>query len=251
VQTVIEDMEVIKSHPSLMSKLAQMPSPKANFGAWVHILKECPAEWAAIVDEYFTCDDDPEFANEKPKDKSDEKGPKTLSPKSTKFLDKGFSTFECSECGKEFASGKQLATHKWKVHRIKSDIRPKIADISVCPVCRTDYHSRARLIKHLLEKRIRSKTRGYSCHQVFLQRSARMPEVPKETLAALEARDARMYKEARQQGHTNLIVYKMPIKQCDHILKGCRKGPKLTTNKKVVRRRLRGKQPPPEGFTDE
>jgi len=249
VQTVAEDIRILQAHPSLASKLRDMPKPENQLRPWLELFHSYPAEWSAIVDQYFTIDDDQEYEIHVPKKGIHTFGQKMQSKKSGDFLDKGCCIFECCTCSKAFASGKQLATHKWKVHGIKSDVRSKVADISVCPICHTDYHCRARLIKHLLEKRIRSKTRGYSCHQKFLERSARMPDVPKETLMALEARDAQMYREARKQGHSNLIVYKMPIKQSDHILKGCnKKGPKLTINKKVVRRRLRGKQPPPKGF---
>ena len=112
--------------------------------------------------------------------------------------------FTCDVCGVGWESHNKLAVHKWAKHRIKSDVRTFIGDTSKCVVCGTDFRSRARLVKHLLERRTRSTTRGTSCQEAFLSRDP--APVPYDKLRELEARDAAQYKAERKMGHTSVIA---------------------------------------------
>ena len=103
-----------------------------------------------------------------------------------------------------FNSHRQLANHRWAKHRIRSDVRERIDDISECPVCRVDFTCRGRLIKHLLERRVRSKCRGRSCHDCFLELG--WPCIDRDRFSQLEARDAKILAGLRRVGHTNLLA---------------------------------------------
>ena len=122
----------------------------------------------------------------------------------------------CSVCNKGFANQKQLASHRWSQHKIKSNIRELIGDISKCPVCENEFFSRVRLTKHLLETRVRAKHRSVSCRQAFLDRNP-VP-VPRETLEKLEARDFDLRNNARKAGHTKVLVVKPCVRNSEHIL---------------------------------
>ena len=61
-----------------------------------------------------------------------------------------------------------------------------------------------RLVKHLLETRVRAKSRTESCQAVFLRSNP--PFVPEDELSALEAQDSKASREAREDGHHHVIV---------------------------------------------
>ena len=128
----------------------------------------------------------------------------------------------CCVCQKSFVNARKLATHKWSEHKIKSEIRCLVADVSVCPVCHVDFISHSRLKKHLMEKRVRSKIRSCSCRQAFLDSN---PEpVAPELLKQLETQFVQEKKKARQAGHTNVLA-RVPCKPSKpSVLKGIKSG---------------------------
>ena len=91
-----------------------------------------------------------------------------------------------SLCEASFPTARQLSSHSWAKHRQRGSIRQNVGNISACPVCKNEFFSRARLIKHLLERRVRSKTRGYSCRLVFMDQFAN--RVPSNELQLLDSK---------------------------------------------------------------
>ena len=112
--------------------------------------------------------------------------------------------FVCDICGAPRENHKKLAVHRWAKRRITANVRTFIGDTSICAICGTDFFSRARLVKHLLERRVRSKTRGASCQAAFLQSNP--APVPATLLHELESRDAAAFKAERKEGHTSTIA---------------------------------------------
>ena len=112
--------------------------------------------------------------------------------------------YACEVCGARFANGRKLSSHKWSKHGIRCKIRQFVDDETCCPVCDTEFYSRARLVKHLLEKRVRSRTRGVSCRDQFLL--SRSKRIPTERVNMLDQRDANVAKAARRKGHTSSIA---------------------------------------------
>ena len=124
----------------------------------------------------------------------------------------------CSICGKLLANEQLVAGHKWSAQRTHSNIRDLVPDTSKCPICETDYFSRSRLIKHLLEKRVRSKNRAKSCRQEFIDSNP--TPVDPEILADSERQGFHEGKAARISGHTNVFAKKPCQRSTEHILKG-------------------------------
>ena len=84
-------------------------------------------------------------------------------------------------------------------HKAKSSVRKHIGDISVCPTCGSDFRSRARLIRHLLDKRVRSSRRSVSCQHAFLQSNP--CTIPDHEYKRLEARDLMHARKHRKLGY--------------------------------------------------
>ena len=107
---------------------------------------------------------------------------------------------ECPHCDASFHSEQQRAAHLWYKHRVKTPIRKYIGDISICPCCSTDFHTRARLIRHLVTNLSKSKHKAtLSCQQVFLGSS---PEpIPSDEFTRLEERDKQVARVFRKKGH--------------------------------------------------
>jgi hypothetical protein len=146
--------------------------------------------------------------------------------------------FECEVCSRSFSSGRSLAAHKWSKHRLTSEFRKFVDDWSICPICKTDFHSRARLVKHLAERRQRAMSRKESCCHAFL--ASNPTEVDGSILHVLEARDRGIARSARLAGHSNILATRPSIRLRPSILK--RVHPARTEHGDMVpRRRLRAK----------
>ena len=166
-----------------------MPDPEVDIDAYWRLAKDYPKEWKELVKLYLTSKED---RKNLPKQKSD------LQPAAHNR------DFPCSLCDEAFGTYKSMSVHKWAKHRVKSGVRDFVGNISVCPICSTDFCSRARLVKHLSERRIRSKLRTVTCQQAFLRSQPQMVNGNERSL--LEARDADTFRKARKEGHTNVIA---------------------------------------------
>ena len=109
-----------------------------------------------------------------------------------------------------------------------------------------DFHSRVRLIAHLNDKRIRSKTRGTNCHYQYLLRPA--VTLSDETKDELQRRHRDEIRAARSLGHTHVIAHRPAKRTQPSVLKGLKRKPSNEAESKLVKRRVVVKQPPPIAY---
>ena len=91
----------------------------------------------------------------------------------------------------------------WYKHREAACMRKYVGDFSICSVCRTDFRTRGRLIRHLLERRVRSKRRRDTRHDLFL--ASNPPLIEDSIRKDLEARDMKVAKIFRKAGHVHAM----------------------------------------------
>ena len=107
----------------------------------------------------------------------------------------------------------------WK----KSVIREYVGDESQCRVCGTEFHTRDRLLKHLSERRLRSKHRTETCAEIWVRDHAKRV-APKE-LEALEAEVSLARKRARREGHRHVPALQPAASSRPSILRGRKRRP--------------------------
>ena len=161
------DIHVLKRHTS---DLSAMPSPDQDLSFYWHFATKQPHAWRRIVNKYFTERDDTSTCNEV-------RGESSHSD----------AVHRCSKCSASFLTHKQLSVHYWAKHQVKSKVRDYIGDISVCPTCGTNFHTRVRLVKHLSVTVVSAKNKTQTCAQAFL--GSNPNKVPKEEFERLETRD--------------------------------------------------------------
>eukprot|EP00973_Karenia_brevis_P000276 38773-Karenia_brevis.AAC.1 len=92
-------------------------------------------------------------------------------------------------------------------HGHRSDVNQYVGKISVCPVCKKDFHSRLRLLAHLSESRHRSKKihgRRLLCKDAIT--SGMYPKVPAAELQEAIHLDRQLLREARRAGRSHVIA---------------------------------------------
>ena len=206
-------------------KLESMPKPEENVQKWHDLISSWPAQWNQMIDLYFEEKEDEEATRQKNKDCTGQRN-----------------ECKCDRCGLTCYTFKELASHRWHKHKMRSPIRNYVGDVSECPVCGVDFRSRTRLIKHLMETRVRSRHRTKTCREEFLLLNPK--EIPTEVLDRLEKWSAEEIQQARQEGHTNVLARRPCKTSKPHILKGTKR---VKTNSlmplRQVKRRVRAKTP--------
>ena len=153
------------------------------------LARDFPHEWRALVKLYFVTRED---CNNRSRSKAGAGG----SPEDE--------AFSCEVCGDLLGDWRRLAVHKLLKHGIKNDVRCFVDDVSRCPVRDVKFHTRARLIKHVSERRVRSVRRTAKCQQLYMISTAY--RVTAGLLQKLKERDKRACKDARRSGHSNVIA---------------------------------------------
>ena len=239
---------------ALGQQLADLPEPSHDLNAYWQIAKCYPVEWRQIVNKYFTYHDDDTKRSKKRKRDAEH----LVQADDGAEACQSDAAHKCDICNVVFRSHKQLAVHRWSKHKLKAGVRNFLGDVSVCPICRTDFRSRIRLVKHMSERRVRAKNRPTTCQQVFL--SSNPAPVPDVELQRLEARDKTRSKEVRKSGHSHELAAVPSVRTVPHILKKPRVKPQQscdTGSHSFVghlwqpRRRLRGKTPAGASTTDD
>lgn len=161
-----------------------MPQPSANLGEWWRMIRDHPQLWKQIVALYHTSSEDEEI-QQGAAHESDDGLACPISPACPTWLPHKSA---CERCDNIFRTSKQRANRMWSTQHVKSEFRKHIPDITECPHCKVHFFSRARLINHLAEKRIRSRLRSISCQAAVLAMG--LPRVPDVLLNELEARDS-------------------------------------------------------------
>ena len=218
---VVADCVVLQS--CLPDILGELPPADVNFEPWWRLCSDHPCEWKKTVSKYHTHLDDIDVVRKAPR-----RG-------CTAFA----TIFRCDLCEHAaFESLKALDQHKRVKHKIRTQVADYVGNTSKCPICRTDFGNRLRLISHLSERRIRSKVRKTNCQIEFLKQQP--SKLSEEQLATLHAENAKARKAAMKDGHTHVIAVTPAKRDAPSVLKKVREV--------RPRRRLRGKQFPPPDF---
>ena len=188
VQVVMNDILVLKG--ALRPKLDDLDSPLEDPHWWINLIVEYPKQWKAIVASYHdSCDD------------IDARQHADSKPYSDSLL-----VFTCNTCGSVFATNKQLAQHSRIKHKMICVAARCLPDVSVCPICSNDYHSRTALVTHLSDLRVRSKTRGTCCGLEYI--NSNPAPLSEDTLLSLTEADNQLRKRARVNSHSHHIQSK-------------------------------------------
>ena len=139
VQVVMNDILVLKG--ALKPKLDDLDSPLEEPHRWINFIVKYPKQWKAIVASYHdSCDDIDARQQAASKPYSD-----------------SLPVFTCNTCGSVFATNKQLAQHSRIKRKMICVAAQCLPDVSVCPICSNDYHSRTAFVTHSSDLRVRSK----------------------------------------------------------------------------------------------
>ena len=203
VKTIINDLRILRDE--LPNLLGELPPPDADIAPYWAIARDCPAEWTAIVKKYLRHEDDDKFA----------------AARRQRDRPPGSADHSCSICKRGFASRAQLGRHMYAKHRLKSDVRKYVGDISQCPICHADFQSRNRLIMHLMKANVRSRHRPEPCRVTFMKNAPL--EVDRDLLQRLEARDVNTNRMARKLGHNQELA----TRPCRRTTPAVHKGKKV------------------------
>ena len=235
MRLVSTDLAIL--HKALPRIFANLHPPGVDVTPYWDIVNNYPTEWREIVSEYFDSNDDAASSN-------------CLLPGFEENPHIERRCFQCDLCeAATFATAKALDQHRRIKHERTSVISSLVPDTSVCRICSTDFFSRARLISHLSDKRIRSKTRGTNCHFQFLARpGVELSRQERTRLQEIQRQDVR---EARKSGHTHVIAVRPAVRTEPSVLKGIKRRARESAGPVVpiARRRLTYKQPRPEAYS--
>ena len=175
----------------LERELASLGSPIDNAQSWKELMLSYPAEWSELVGRFFFQGLGP-FVPDEP-----EKGAKLL---------KRGGAFGCQVCGESgFQSQKALEQHTRVKHGQKCAMNFFVADAR-CPVCNKQFADRLRVIAHLSETRVRSKSGKPTCRDRVL--AGEVPRLDDSVVTELHGKARVQRAEARRAGHTRPVVPK-------------------------------------------
>jgi len=168
------------------TKLDGMPAPTLQPKAWALLISDFPHEWRELVNGYI------EYAD----------------PCTERVTQSSHSQheFACGLCAARpaFKNAKALASHMRSKHKVTSPLNKYIDNSGICPVCRTNFFSRTRVLAHVSETRVRNKTGRKTCRQKLL--AGDFPEISSTIFAdaAIASRTER--REAQRRGRTHTLA---------------------------------------------
>ena len=188
IRTILDDLEILRS--AVAPRLDSLPQPAVDPGPWWHLLGTFQREWRSIVMLYHTYlnDDDNVYDMQSP-------GPAELAQRAV--------AFPCAQCGLHFKSSKAMRQHARIKHKARSVAALTVPDITVCPICGTNFHSRLCLVTHLSDRRVRSKIRNTSCAIEY--ENTNPPGLTNEQLRIVDDEARRLRKRSLEAGHTHHI----------------------------------------------
>jgi hypothetical protein len=194
VRLIVRDFQVLCS--SLPRIFEHMPDPVLHPDSFCVLAHDFPCEWKRIISLYCQYEDDGDFV----------RGIKRSLFVESPSIPLPVLDFVCRDCHpfSFLANKKAVDQHKRRMHGTRCPVDAFLGDVTICPICATDYHSRVRLVTHLSETKVRSKTRGTSCNAAFLL--SQPARVADEVLNVLHARDTEPRIAAVKAGHTHVIA---------------------------------------------
>ena len=135
--------------------------------------------------------------------------------------------FSCIICnGVSFKSQKALDQHCRIKHNVRSSVAPRLPNISVCPVCFTQFDNRSRLLTHLSETRVRSRTGNTSCKAEFLKLPRFQCNVEGVEASKIQAEQNKHISSARKLGHSHVLANVPARRGSNSVLKGAKWKPR-------------------------
>ena len=104
----------------------------------------------------------------------------------------------CSDSRPAFPSHKALASHQRTSHGVRSPMRAFAEADGLCPICKTCFNSRLRLLAHL------SDTRRPKCRDKLL--SGTVPPLSHKRIAVLDELDKVTRRNAQRLGQTHPVA---------------------------------------------
>ena len=147
--------------------------------------------------------------------------------------------WRCELCEvKPFSSNKALEQHKCVKHGSWVAVGALVPDISVCPVCDTNFWSRHRLVGHLSETRVRSRVRATTCNAELRKMwQVGAWKVDPVEVADLEAQRRSELRNAQRRGSSHVPAVLPARRGKPSVLKGRPAGDR----RDLPRRRVRSK----------
>ena len=179
---VVQDMRRMRV---LVSECSRLPCPDDSPQVWHDFICAEPGRWSRCVGMlHFTdslCDRDVAASAAAP-----------------------CRPHRCTLCPASFATHRELAQHA----RIKHGVRcqqPLFARAdAICPVCRTCFGQRVRLISHLCDTR--AKRLGHRCWTTICASPHLFSQLSAADAAELDSRDNDLRKAARRAGHSHHLA---------------------------------------------
>ena len=178
---MLEDMRTLHAHVPAANSL--LPEPSLDHADWGDFIKDNPSMWDDCVEALFfsnsaldkrTCSDQcPDVQH---------KCPHCVDPK---------------PC---FKTAKALATHNRVIHGFRSPMRFYASEKGVCPVCKTCFVTRLRLLAHL------SDSRRSTCRNTILDADSNFPRLSSKKVMRLDEFDKQARADALRLGHTHPIA---------------------------------------------
>ena len=105
--------------------------------------------------------------------------------------------YPCAQCDAIFATEKVMLSHQRVKHGVRVLEKTYCDDSGVCPVCKTNFKTRLRCIRHLTDKR-RQRCR--------MQLHVQCLQLPPEEVKRLDDLDTVRKREAYREGHSHVMA---------------------------------------------
>ena len=160
-----------------------MPSPSLEPSALLVFIRDKPHDWTALVDKFSFL----HSALDRQEAPANDGIP--------------VGNYVCQECvgeSRAFSTQRALDQHRRRVHGKRSGIRVYVDGSGCCPVCKTYFHTRLRVLAHLSDKRRRR------CSDI-LENGFYEPLDP-QVILELERADNEALRSAKRDGHSHAIA---------------------------------------------
>ena len=184
VAQLLSDFSYLKRYYS--AKLGEMPDPKLQPRVWALLINEFPHEWRELVNGYAEYEDP------------------CIDHVSQSQV--GQHEFACTLCSSHpaFKNARALASHMRSKHKITNPLNRYIDNSGICPICGTNFFSRARVLTHVSETRVRNKSGRKSCRQRLLK--GEFPQISDTVFADAVLATRTERREAQRRGRTHVLA---------------------------------------------
>ena len=158
--------------------LAGMPGIASSPQVWLDMLKSDP-DWPRIISSIFF------------QDSILDKAPQSEIPVAV-------ASFKCMHCEVFRPTRKAIEQHMRMKHGFKKPVKQFVDSSGICPICKTNFQQRLRVIAHLSDRR------RPRCRERVLK--GETPAVPEDVLADLERQDRELLRCAWREGSSHAIA---------------------------------------------